>query len=116
MGHCEMLLAVAGMKPEEVASETRRLAAGAVGSSAAEQAAFAFTRKQARDPSSITDSDIEELERLFGREKAWHVIWWASRCHYMTKVADAFQFPLEKTNPFEAMPGAKTSKRESQKK
>jgi len=28
----------------------------------------------------------------------------------MTKVADAFQFPLEKTNPFEAMPGAKKSK------
>src|SRR5262245_65594278 len=99
MGHCEMLLAVAGMKPEEVAGATRRLAGG-VGS-AAEQAAFAFTRKQAADPASVTDADVRELERHFGREKAWHVIWWAARCHYMTKVADAFQFPLEKDNPFE---------------
>jgi len=108
MGHCEMLLAVAGMKSEEVVAETRRLAAGAV--TPAEKAAFAFTRKQALDPASITDADVRELERHFGREKAWQVIWWASRCHYMTKVADAFQFPLEKENPFEAMPGAKTSK------
>ena len=76
----------------------------------AEQAAFAFTRKQAKDPASITDADIRQLEKHFGKEKAWHVIWWASRCHYMTKVADAFQFPLEKDNPFVAMPGAKKSK------
>jgi alkylhydroperoxidase family enzyme len=108
MGHCEMLLAVAGMKSEEVDAETRRLAAGAL--SPAEQAAFAFTRKQARNPSSIDDADVQELERHFGHEGAWHVIWWASRCHYMTKVADAFQFPLEKENPFEAMPGAVLSK------
>jgi hypothetical protein len=108
MGHCEMLLAVAGMKSDEVAAETRRLSGGAV--TPAEQAAFAFTRKQALDPASITDADVRELERHFGRDRAWQVIWWASRCHYMTKVADAFQFPLEKDNPFEAMPGAKTSK------
>jgi hypothetical protein len=37
-------------------------------------------------------------------------VWWSSRCHYMTKVADAFQFPLEEENPFEAMPGAKAAK------
>jgi hypothetical protein len=68
--------------------------------------AFSFTRKQARDPASITDGDIHELERHFGHNGAWQVIWWASRCHYMTRVADAFQFPLERDNPFEAMPGA----------
>jgi hypothetical protein len=105
-----MSLAVAGMKPEEVNSETRRLAGGMADVSQAEQAAFAFIRKQAKEPASITDADVRELERHFGREKAWHVIWWASRSHYMTKVADAFQFPLEKENPFEAMPGAKKSK------
>jgi hypothetical protein len=109
MGHCEMLLAVAGMKAEEVDGATRRLAAGVAGSPE-EQAAFDFTRKQAMDPASITDEDIRALERRMGRDKAWHVIWWAARCHYMTKVADAFQFPLEKENPFEAMPGAKKSK------
>jgi len=105
MGHSEMILAVAGMRPDEVDAETRRLAAGSI--SPAEEAAFAFTRKQARDPASITEADVRELERHFGRDGAWQVIWWASRCHYMTRVADAFQFPLERDNPFEAMPGAK---------
>jgi alkylhydroperoxidase family enzyme len=109
MGHCEMLLAVAGMNSEEVSGATRRLAAGA-GGTPEEQAAFKFTRKQAIDPAAITDEDIRELERSLGRQKAWQVIWWAARCHYMTKVADAFQFPLEKENPFEAMPGAKKNK------
>jgi hypothetical protein len=109
MGHCEMLLAVAGMKSEEVVEATRRLAAGEAGTPE-EQAAFVFTRKQAASPASITDEDIRELERRLGREKAWQVIWWAARCHYMTKVADAFQFPLEKENPFAVMPGAKKSK------
>jgi hypothetical protein len=28
------------------------------------------------------------------------VIWWACRCHYMTRVADAFQLPLERENVF----------------
>lgn len=100
-----MLLAVAGMKPDEVAATTRRLADG--GSSAAERAAFAFVRKQAKDPASVTDADIRELQKHYGPQKAWHVIWWASRCHYMTKVADAFQLPLERANPFEQMPGAR---------
>ena len=109
MGHSEMLLAVAGMKPDEVAATTRRLAGNGSGTTPAEKAAFAFTRKQALNP-AVSDADIEELERHFGREKAWHVIWWSSRCHYMTKVADAFQFPLEQQNPFWAMPGAKKDK------
>ena len=29
------------------------------------------------------------------------VIWWACRCHYMTRVADAFQLPLERENVFQ---------------
>jgi hypothetical protein len=109
MGHCEMLLAVAGMTPDEVAATTRRLAGDGSGATPAEKAAFAFTRKQAKDP-AVTDADVAELERHHGREKAWQVIWWAARCHYMTKVADAFQFPLEQENPFWAMPGAKKGK------
>jgi len=110
MGHCEMLLAVAGMKPEEVAATTRLLAGDWSGFPPAERAAFAFTRKQAKDPASVTDEDIKELERHYGRDGAWHVVWWASRCHYMTKVADAFQLPLEQENPFLGMPGAKKDK------
>ena len=36
----------------------------------------------------------------FGLERALDVLWWACRCHYMTRVADAFQLPLERENVF----------------
>jgi hypothetical protein len=108
MGHCEMLLAVAGMSDETVAEKTRTLAAG--GETAADKAAYAFIRKQAAEPWAITDDDVAKLAKANGKEKAWQVIWWAARCHYMTKVADAFQLPLEQENPFRAMPGAKPAK------
>ncbi len=39
------------------------------------------------------------------------VIWWACRCHYMTRVADAFQLPLERENVFEFMRAANTAKK-----
>jgi hypothetical protein len=107
MGHAEMILAVAGMSADEVAEKTCRLTANAPGQTPAERAAFAFVRKQAAEPWAVTDADVATLEAEFGRAKAWQVIWWASRCHYMTKVADAFQLPLEPDNPFRAMPGAK---------
>jgi len=111
MGHAEMILAVAGMSDADVAEQTRRLAKGAKGSgTSAELAAFAFARKQATEPWAIGAADMEKLEKEFGTAKAWQVVWWASRCHYMTKVADAFQLPLEKENPFLAMPGAKPAK------
>ncbi len=108
MGHCEMLLAVAGMSAETVAEKTRTLAAG--GETAADKVAYAFIRKQATEPWAITDADVSKLENETGQEKAWQVIWWAARCHYMTTVADAFQLPLERDNPFRAMPGAKPTK------
>lgn len=108
MGHTEMILAVAGMSADQVAAKTCKLAAG--GDTPAEGAAFAFTRKQAAEPWAVTDDDVAKLEKEFGTDKAWQVIWWAARCHYMTKVADAFQLPLEKDNPFRAMPGAKPAK------
>jgi hypothetical protein len=110
MGHAEMIFAVAGMKPAEVAATTRRLAGDWSDCSEAERVAFAFTRKQARDPGSISDGDIRELERHFGRDGAWQVIWVASRYRYMTTVADAFQLPLEAENPFWDMPGARKMK------
>lgn len=110
MGHVEMILAVAGRTADEVAAETKRLAGGEAGYTAAEKAAYAFTRKQAAEPWAISDDDVAKLEKELGKDKAWQVIWWAARCHYMTKVADAFQLPLEKENPFRAMPGAKPAK------
>lgn len=106
MGHTEMGLAVAGLGEDEVNETTRRLAGDWSSFSLAERAAFEFTRKQAQDPASITDADVHALAKHYGPNGAWQVIWWASRCHYMTKVADAFQLPLEKENPFWSMPGA----------
>lgn len=107
MGHAEMILAVAGMSANEIAERTRRLAGGDRLTDA-ERVMFAFTRKQAKSPWAITDTDVAELETVLGRSKAWQIIWWAARCHYMTKVADAFQLPLEHDNPFRAMPGARS--------
>ncbi len=110
MGHTEMCLAVAGLKQEQVDAVTSRLSGDWSDFPAAERAALTFTRKQATDPASITEADVRELERHYGRERAWQVVFWSSRCHYMTRVADAFQFPLEKENPFWSMPGAKKAK------
>jgi hypothetical protein len=39
--------------------------------------------------------------RYFGNERALDIIWWVSRCHYMTCVSDAFQLPLEEHNVFD---------------
>src|SRR5258707_10168055 len=101
MGHCEMLLAVAGLDQAAVTERTNLLASGDWSRfSPAERAAFAFARKQAKRPSSITAEDVDELVHHFGTERALDVIWWACRCHYMTRVADAFQLPLERENVF----------------
>jgi alkylhydroperoxidase family enzyme len=108
MGHCEMLLAVAGLDQSAVAERTHRLAEGDWSAfPPPERAAFAFARKQARDPAAVTDADIRQLVDLFGRERAIDVIWWTCRCHYMTRVADAFQLPLERDNVFGAGPPKK---------
>ncbi len=113
MGHCEMLLAVAGLDHDAVMERTRRLAAGDwSGFPPAERAAFAFARLQARKPWAVADEDVQGLVRHFGPGRALDVIWWACRCHYMTRVADAFQLPLERENVFEsASPPARAPKK-----
>jgi hypothetical protein len=100
-----MLLAVAGLEEKEVAERTRCLASGDWSSfTPAERAAFHFARKQAQAPWSISADDVAELTRHFGPERALDVIWWSCRCHYMTRVADAFQLPLERENVFSRPP------------
>ncbi len=100
-----MLLAVAGQSPQQIEERTKRLASGDWSSfSPAEQAAFAFARKQAKTPWSINDDDVKSLVEHFGSDRTADVIWWACRCHYMTRVADAFQLPLEKENVFQSPP------------
>jgi hypothetical protein len=46
---------------------------------------------------------------VVGRERAPDLIWYVAWCNYMTRVADAFQLPLEKENCF-APPAKKGAK------
>jgi len=99
-----MLLAVAGLKDDAIAERTRRLAEGDWSSfPAGEAAAFRFAKKQAKAPASVAADDVAELVKHFGVDRTIDIIWWNSRCHYMTRVADAFQLPLEPENVFEGL-------------
>jgi hypothetical protein len=102
MGHCEMLLAVAGLDSSAVRLRTQQLA-GEDWSALppGDRLAFAFARKQAKEAASITAADIQGLVRQFGLPRTLDIIWWSCRCHYMTRVADAFQLPLERENVFQ---------------
>jgi alkylhydroperoxidase family enzyme len=105
-----MVLAVAGLKENSIAALHRRLASGDWSSfSQADRAAFAFARKQALDPAGITGNDWQQLVDHFGDERALDVLWWICRCHYMTRIADAFQLPLEKENVFDGFLPEKSS-------
>jgi alkylhydroperoxidase family enzyme len=96
-----MLLAVAGLDEDTITERTRRLAVGDWSCFPPEErAAFAYARKLTQSPAAVTAEDVRELQWHYGAERALDVIWWASRCHYMTRVADAFQLPLEKENVF----------------
>lgn len=99
-----MLLAVAGLDQNAITDRTRRLARQDWSTfPPSERAAFAFARKQAKAPWSITAEDMHQLVQHFGTERTLDVLWWTCRCHYMTRVADAFQLPLENDNVFEGM-------------
>jgi alkylhydroperoxidase family enzyme len=101
MGHCEMLLAVAGLDKNAIAERTQRLSSGDWSSfTPAERAAFAYARKQSQSPAAVNAADMQELIRHFGTARALDVVWWTCRCHYMTRVADGFQLPLERDNVF----------------
>ena len=96
-----MLLAVAGLKPEDVKALTKKLATGDWSDfPKAQQAAFGLAYKLSREPATMTDKDRAALVAVFGRERAVDLIYYVSWCNYMTRVADAFQLPLEKQNAF----------------
>ena len=108
MGHCEMLLAVAGLDEKELEARTRLLASGDWSTlPRSDRAGFFFARKLSKAPWAIGDADRKTLIAHFGPERAMDVIWWAARCHYMTRVADGFQLPLERENVFQSL-SAKT--------
>jgi alkylhydroperoxidase family enzyme len=101
MGHCEMLLEVGGLDRKAIADRTAQLAGEDWSAfNPQERAAFAFARKLTRTPSNIDSADIRRLNDLFGPERMLDVVWWSSRCQYMTKISDAFQLQLERENVF----------------
>jgi alkylhydroperoxidase family enzyme len=102
MGHTEMLLAVAGLDQDEIAERCRKLAEGDWSQiPPGQRTALVFAHKQAKTPCDINDEDVQRLVDHFGTERALDVIWWSCRCHFMTRVADGFQLPLERDNVFQ---------------
>jgi alkylhydroperoxidase family enzyme len=101
MGHSQMLLAVAGLKDGELKQLTQKLSSGDWSDiPPAERLAFQFADKLTRAPAGVSDKEIKSLVTTFGRNRAIDLIWYAGRCNYMTRVADAFQLPLERDNVF----------------
>src|SRR3954452_711415 len=97
MGHTEMLLAVAGLDQKTIDDRTKKLAEGDWSIFPPdERAALAVARKVTEAPAGGAAAEFADLERLFVPARALDVLWWAGRCHYMTRVADAFQLPLER--------------------
>ncbi len=109
MGHCEMLLEVAGLDQKAIAARTKLLA-GSDWSAfpPAEQRAFAYARKLSKTPWELSAADYKTLEVDFGSDKAMATFWWLCRGLYMTRVSDGFQLPLERDNVF-ANPPVKTT-------
>jgi alkylhydroperoxidase family enzyme len=101
MGHTEMLLAVAGLDELGLKERVSKLASGDWSSfKPAERAGLLFARKLTRTPWDIRQADIDSLEAHLGREHALDTVWYVCWCNYMTRVADAFQLPLERENVF----------------
>jgi alkylhydroperoxidase family enzyme len=102
MGHCEMLLEVAGLTKPEIAERTRRLAGDDWSAfPPQEQRAYAFARKLSKAPWDLTAADYKALEDDLGPKTAMATFWWLCRGLYMTRVSDGFQLPLERENVFQ---------------
>lgn len=107
MGHCEMLLEVAGLDKSAVAERTRRLASNDWGAFApTEQRAYAYARKLSKTPWLLAPSEFAALETDLGPKAGMAVFWWLCRGLYMTRVSDGFQLALERDNVFGDVPVA----------
>jgi alkylhydroperoxidase family enzyme len=101
MGHCEMLLEVAGLDKKAIAERTRRLASDDWSAfPPEEQRAFAYARKLSKTPWELTPADYKTLETDLGPDKGFATFWWLCRGLYMTRVSDGLQLPLERENVF----------------
>lgn len=101
MGHCEMLLEVAGLDKPGIADRTSRLASTDWSAfPPEEQRAFAYARKLSQTPWKLTGAEYKQMEKDYGPAKAMATFWWLCRGLYMTRVSDGFQLPLEHDNVF----------------
>jgi alkylhydroperoxidase family enzyme len=101
MGHTQMLLAVAGLDDAGLKDRVAILASGDWSSlNPGERAGLRFARKLTRTPWGVGQADIDMLVGNLGPEHALDSIWYICWCNYMTRVADAFQIPLEDENVF----------------
>jgi hypothetical protein len=101
MGHTEMILAVAGLDEAGLRERVAKLASGDWSSfPPAERAGLFFARKVTRTPWEVRQKDIDTLVAHLGRERALETIYYVCSCNHMTRVADAFQIPLERDNVF----------------
>lgn len=114
MGHCEMLLEVAGLSKDAVAERTRLLAdTDWAMFPQNEQRAYAYARKLTQSPHLLTKVDYETLEADFGAKQAMSIFFWLCRGLYMTLISDGFQLPLERENVFAPPPATNEPKKES---
>jgi hypothetical protein len=101
MGHTEMLLAVAGLDELGLKERVVKLASGDWSSfKPEERVGLLLARKLTRTPWLVRQADIDLLTAHLGLEHAVDSIWYVCWCNHMTRVADAFQIPLEKENVF----------------
>lgn len=103
MGHCEMLLEVAGLDKKAIADRTARLAGDDWSAfPPEEQRTYAYARKLTTAPWTLTADDYVTLEKDLGEAQAMSTFWWLCRGLYMTRISDGFQLPLERENVFGA--------------
>jgi alkylhydroperoxidase family enzyme len=112
MGHTQMLLAVAGLDELGLQERVTKLASGDWSSfKSDERAGLLFAHKLTRTPWVVRRADIDLLAAHLGRERALDAVWYVCWCNYMTRVADAFQIPLEAENVFMDEKPAKAEKK-----
>ena len=101
MGHCEMLLEVAGLDKAQIARRTRLLAETDWSKfPPEEQRAYEYARKLSLAPWELTANDYQSLTKDYGQHQGMSIFWWLCRGLYMTRISDGFQLPLEKDNVF----------------
>ncbi len=101
MGHCEMLLAEAGLNSSSIARRTKLLAESDWSTfPIPEQRVYSYARKLSSAPWDFDDGDYQSLVDEFGPKKAMGLFWWLCRGLYMTRISDGFQLTLERDNVF----------------